>query len=73
METRWMYKTSYNFAALREESQNVCVIPMGCIEKHGLHMPVGCDIITASSIAALRGFTKSSARGRAQIAHTTNV
>ena len=51
METRWMYKTSYNFAALREESQNVCVIPMGCIEKHGLHMPVGCDIITASSIA----------------------
>lgn len=51
METRWIYKTSYNFAELREESKNVCVIPMGCIEKHGLHMAVGCDIIMATNIA----------------------
>ncbi|MBQ8408129.1 MAG: creatininase family protein [Clostridia bacterium] len=51
METRWLYKTSSNFAQLREESKNVCVIPMGCVEKHGLHMAVGCDIIMASHIA----------------------
>lgn len=51
METRWLYKTSGNFAKLREESKNVCVIPMGCVEKHGLHMAVGCDIIIASHVA----------------------
>ena len=51
METRWLYKTSSNFAALREESKNVCVIPMGCVEKHGLHLAVGTDILMASSIA----------------------
>lgn len=51
METRWIYKTSGNFAELREESQNVCVIPMGCIEKHGLHLALGTDIIMASNIA----------------------
>lgn len=51
METRWLYKTSSNFADLRKESKNVCVIPMGCVEKHGLHMAVGCDIIMASNMA----------------------
>lgn len=51
METRWLYKTSSNFASLRKESKGVCVIPMGCVEKHGLHMALGCDIIMASNIA----------------------
>jgi len=51
METRWLYKTSSNFAKLREESKNVCVIPMGCVEKHGLHLALGTDIIMASTIA----------------------
>ena len=51
METRWLYKTSSNFAKLREESKNVCVIPMGCVEKHGLHLALGTDIIMASTVA----------------------
>lgn len=51
METRWIYTSSYNFLKLREESGRTCVIPMGCIEKHGLHDPLGTDIIKASHIA----------------------
>lgn len=51
METRWLYTTSADFAALREASCKTCVIPMGCIEKHGLHLPVGTDIIKGSYIA----------------------
>lgn len=51
METRWMYLTSDNFAELREKANRTCVIPMGCIEKHGLHAPLGTDIIKASNIA----------------------
>ncbi len=51
METRWIYKTTHNFARLREESKNVCVIPMGCVEKHGLHLALGCDILMANNVA----------------------
>lgn len=51
METRWLYQTPETIEELREASGGVCVIPMGCVEKHGLHMPVGTDIIIASNIA----------------------
>lgn len=51
METRWMYRTSENLAQLRDEAKGVCVIPMGCVEKHGLHLPLGTDSIQAESIA----------------------
>ena len=50
METRWLYVTSESFPALREASKEVCVIPMGCIEKHGLHLPLGTDMIQANNI-----------------------
>ncbi|MBQ8358095.1 MAG: creatininase family protein [Clostridia bacterium] len=50
METRWLYTTSENFPALVKESKEVCLIPMGCVEKHGLHLPLGSDIIEASTI-----------------------
>ena len=53
METRWAYTTSENFTSLIEESKGVCVIPMGCLEKHGTHLPVGTDIIQARRMAYL--------------------
>lgn len=51
METRWTHTTSENFATLREASKDTCLIPMGCIEKHGLHLPLGTDILHTSKIA----------------------
>jgi len=51
METRWLYTTSENFAALREAAKKTCIIPMGCIEKHGLHLPLGTDILKGSQVA----------------------
>ena len=53
METRWLYHTSETFPTLVEEAKGVCVIPMGCVEKHGLHLPLGQDIIQASHIAQM--------------------
>lgn len=50
METRWLYVTSEEFPKLREASKDVCVIPMGCVEKHGLHLPLGSDIMEAEAI-----------------------
>ena len=53
METRWMYHTSASFGELREASKKTCLIPMGCVEKHGLHMALGTDMLVASKIAYL--------------------
>lgn len=51
METRWLYNTSETLQGLCKASNGVCVIPMGCVEKHGLHLPLGQDIIQASHLA----------------------
>lgn len=51
METRWLYTTSENLPELCKASKNTCVIPMGCVEKHGLHLPLGQDIIQGSYLA----------------------
>lgn len=51
VETRWLYVTSEQLPMLREASKDTCVIPMGCVEKHGLHLPLGSDIIAASGVA----------------------
>ena len=51
METRWLYRTAEDFDELRKASNDTCVIPMGCVEKHGLHLPLGIDILHSSHIA----------------------
>ena len=51
METRWLYTTSENFNALREASCDTCIIPIGCVEKHSIHLPLGQDIIQISHLA----------------------
>lgn len=53
METRWLYVTSENFAKLRQAAGETCIIPMGCVEKHGLHLPLGTDILEASRASYL--------------------
>lgn len=50
METRWLYVTSEELEELREKAQGACVIPIGCVEKHGLHLPLGTDMIQAENI-----------------------
>ena len=51
METRWLYTTSENFPTLVKESKEVCLLPMGCVEKHGLHLPLGTDVFEAAEIS----------------------
>ncbi len=53
METRWLYHTSETFPTLVDEAKGVCVIPMGCVEKHGLHLPLGTDCFEAEKTAYL--------------------
>jgi creatinine amidohydrolase len=47
----WEELTSGDFKKAVEISDGVCVIPMGVLEKHGAHLPLGTDIYTAREIA----------------------
>ena len=35
------------FKAAVEECNGVCAIPIGCVEAHSVHLPLGCDTIKA--------------------------
>jgi len=50
MNMIWKYMREEEFQKAIEISKSVCVIPMGCLEKHGVHLPVGTDILEASYI-----------------------
>ncbi|MBA7568024.1 hypothetical protein ES708_09743 [subsurface metagenome] len=43
--------TSPDFALAVEKSKRTCIIPLGILEKHGHHLPLATDLITAREIA----------------------
>ena len=45
---KWEYLREEEFDGAIEKSGGLCVLPIGCVEKHGQHLPVGCDSIMAS-------------------------
>jgi len=49
---RWMHLTEPQLKKAAQDGK-LCVIPMGCLEKHGEHLPLGCDGIIAEHLAFL--------------------
>jgi creatinine amidohydrolase len=47
----WQNLREEEFYDAIEECGKVCVIPVGCIEMHGQHLPVGTDTMTCQYIA----------------------
>ena len=47
----WEELTSPDFVQAVKQSEGVCIIPMGVVEKHGPHLPLGTDVLTAREIA----------------------
>ena len=47
---RWEYLREEECKDAIEKSRGVCVLPIGCLEKHGQHLPVGTDSILATEI-----------------------
>ena len=41
----WEFLRADEMQAAIEKSGGLCVLPLGCSEKHGLHMPVGADAL----------------------------
>ncbi|MDR1663845.1 MAG: creatininase family protein [Clostridiales bacterium] len=48
----WEELTAKHFEAAVKDCNGVCVLPIGVIEKHGDHLPVATDMITARAVCA---------------------
>jgi len=44
---QWEELTASDFPAAVERAQRVCALPIGVIEKHGPHLPLGSDVMQA--------------------------
>lgn len=49
----WENLREEEFENVITKSNGVCVLPVGCLEKHGQHLPVGTDVIHITEIAKL--------------------
>ena len=49
----WENLREEEFKKAVEISNGVCILPVGCLEKHGQHLPVGTDVIHITEIAKL--------------------
>ena len=47
------YMREEEFEGAIERSGGLCVLPIGCMDKHGQHLPVGCDSIHARGLVEL--------------------
>lgn len=45
LSPKWEELTAPNFVQAIHQSQGVCVLPFGILEKHGPHLPVGTDLL----------------------------
>ena len=50
LKTKYQY-TYFIYPFAIKESKGLCILPVGCLEKHGQHLPVGTDVIHITEIA----------------------
>ena len=46
----WENLAEFEFEKAVEKCGGVCVIPLGCMEKHGQHLPMGTDTFIANDV-----------------------
>jgi creatinine amidohydrolase len=51
LSVQWEELTASDFPEAVARSRGVCVLPLGVIEKHGPHLPLGTDVMVAREIA----------------------
>ena len=49
----WENLAEFEFEEAVEKCGGVCVIPLGCLEKHGQHLPMGTDTFIANDTIAM--------------------
>ncbi|MBN1458830.1 MAG: creatininase family protein [Armatimonadetes bacterium] len=51
LPVRWEELTATDFPEAVQRSQGVCVLPIGVMEKHGPHLPLGTDVMVAREVS----------------------
>ena len=51
LSTHWEELTGPDFIQAIHQSQGVCLLPFGILEKHGPHLPIGNDLINVRFLA----------------------
>ncbi len=51
LHTGWEELTGPDFKKAVEAAEGVCILPMGVLEKHGAHMPLGTDVFSAREVS----------------------
>jgi creatinine amidohydrolase len=51
LSVQWEELTASDFPGAVERAKRVCVLPIGVIEKHGPHLPLGTDVMAARAAA----------------------
>lgn len=51
LSTHWEELTGPDFIQAIHQSQGVCILPFGILEKHGPHLPIGTDLINVRYLA----------------------
>lgn len=52
---KWQDLTAPEFAQAVKDVGGVCILSAGCLEKHGNHLPLGTDFLTAFDLASRAG------------------
>lgn len=47
----WLKLTAPDFDEACKRSRFLCILPFGCIEKHGEHLPLGTDSYVAEALS----------------------
>jgi len=50
LSPQWEELTSSDFALAVKQSEGVCVVPIGVLEKHGQQLPLGTDVFTSREL-----------------------
>src|SRR5207247_10660285 len=45
LSARWEELTAGDFRTAIQQSQGTCLLPLGILEKHGPHLPLGTDLL----------------------------
>jgi len=51
LSVHWEELTGPEFVTAIQRSQGACILPIGILEKHGPHMPIGSDLLNARYVA----------------------
>ena len=51
LSAQWEELTGPDFIKAIHQSQNTCILPIGILEKHGPHLPIGSDLLNSRYVA----------------------